>query len=269
LNISLNQIGVNTYLSQFPNVALGLTISILLGLTFTLFLSENLWNSVIPGGWSIQAEVFHYLVFPLIRKATAVTLMCIFITVNMVTLILTYLNNKGMFESVTSFLRIPIEGWIRLAAYTTIGFFLSGFVFLKILSLGSYSQAKKFFFRAPNKIKVLVLIYSFSFIFLPCPFGKTYQAVIYVIASLLLSKYIVLNLNLRTIFLFLGKYSYFIYFFHFLIQDILKFALVDSIKNQMGLFLLPIVYITSLFFSLLLAIPSMRYFEMPFMRAAK
>ena len=40
----------------------------ILSLTFTLWLVDSLWNTVMPGGWSIQAEIAHYLAFPIIRK---------------------------------------------------------------------------------------------------------------------------------------------------------------------------------------------------------
>ena len=41
---------------------------LVLHLLFLGFLMPSIWNSVIPGGWSIQAEIFNYALFPLVRR---------------------------------------------------------------------------------------------------------------------------------------------------------------------------------------------------------
>jgi hypothetical protein len=56
---------------------------LLMTLTFTLFASNALWNSVIPGGWSIQLEVSFYVLFVLIKNYSAEKLLIFSIIFNL------------------------------------------------------------------------------------------------------------------------------------------------------------------------------------------
>jgi peptidoglycan/LPS O-acetylase OafA/YrhL len=97
---------------------------ILLSLTFLLFTSSALWNTVIPGGWSIQAEVAHYLLFPVMRNRSLNFLFGVASIVNIATLILIHLRSR---IDVSSRLAIEIiDSWLRLGLYSTFGFFIIG-----------------------------------------------------------------------------------------------------------------------------------------------
>jgi peptidoglycan/LPS O-acetylase OafA/YrhL len=67
---------------------------IVLTLSFTLFFSASLWNSVIPGGWSIQAEVAHYILFPFIRRRSLNSVLKIVAVVNIFTSVLYFARPK-------------------------------------------------------------------------------------------------------------------------------------------------------------------------------
>lgn len=239
---------------------------ILLSLTFTLFASSSLWNSVIPGGWSIQAEVAHYLLFPIIRNRS------LNLVIKLVTLVnfLTILAHHLRIQTPTNFSLIfkIIDMWMRLSIYSTFCFFLIG-----ILSFLLYDQARK---CQVSIIKLSSLgVSSITFGFFCASFialGNQFEAIGYLISMILLSFRIQKNEIISKFFQFLGRHSYFIYFMHFLCLAVLHRAgsnyapSTEIFRNQQFVFILILIYTLSI--SSILAIPSWKYFEKPIIKIA-
>ena len=254
---ALNPVGnVNENMHQ-PLVVIALT------LTFTLFLSASLWNVVMPGGWSIQAEVAHYLIFPYLRKFSFRKVLMTWSCLNFFSA-MAYINASKL-QDINWILKSLLESWLRLGIYSTFSFFLIGIILFKAYSLRSrfadfdmHSIDKKNTFAAS--------VFLFSQFIIPCPQGFQIEALGVVTLAMIFAA-LFLNFRLATWLLnTLGRYSYFIYFSHFLFLEILgKIASrrqveIDFYGSQ--LIVIPILLAT-LSVCLLVAVPSMKYFEKP------
>ena len=269
LAVVLEKSGHETYLSNFENVNAGISYSLILGATFMLFFSSHLWNAVVPGGWSIQSEVAHYLVFPIIRRYKTLLILNFLIALNVITLIMSSKYSSGQVLSHAGRDSIYIDAWIRLSLFSTVGFFILGGALYRWLN--GFSRASIFnnISQAPLRLKVAGIVYFVTFIFLPLPFGKTYEAIMFVtlaiILGIFLNRWDISQRIMGTI----GKYSYFIYFAHFLIVDFCKLCIEYSSFGNVGLFLFPIIYVFTLFLGLALAVPSMKFIEKPIMNLSR
>jgi peptidoglycan/LPS O-acetylase OafA/YrhL len=253
--------------SRLDNSAALIVITIM-ALTFTLFLSGALWNVVIPGGWSIQAEVAHYILFPLLRNKSPRLILQIATVVNILTALIVFFRSN--LESQSDFLLYIIDSWIRLGLYSTFGFFLigiAGFIFYAY-----YKESKVTLDHYLNCYNIFIL-YCLSILIVPCPFGKQIEAVGYLFIMIIISIAIIQNKKLSYFFRILGKYSYFIYFMHFIALNIASWVvrnyiqLLIDLKIQIILFTVILTFV--LVFSIVLAIPSMKFIEQPFINIAR
>lgn len=254
--------------SQFLHSQTGI---VLLSLTFTLFVSASLWNSVIPGGWSIQAEIAHYILFPLIRNRSINSMLNIFASINFMTALLFLARNRIEDLVPNSFLRI-IDAWIRLSLYSTISFFLFGILGFTVFNLFKESGIKNLKFSYYNISHNTFIIFCVSVLVIPNPFGGQIEAVGYLFLMILISFGILRNKKLSAFFQFLGKHAYFIYFMHFIalasvnwLSNRVTFASLQMGSQQL-VFILILFY--SLAVSVLFAIPSMKFIEAPIIRIA-
>lgn len=243
---------------------------IVLTLSFTLFVSASLWNGVIPGGWSIQAEVAHYLLFPFIRRQSLNSVLKFTASVNFLTSIIYFARPK--FNTYPdSFLNI-IDAWIRLSLYSTIGYFLIGVLSYTVFNQLKGSRIKALKFSDLNISHNTFIVFCISLLLVPCPFGNQIEAIGYLLLMIFISFGILRNQKLNSIFRLLGKYAYFIYFMHFLalasvnqITNRLDFT-TSQLGAQQVIFIL--VFLYSLTISLILAVPSMKFIERPFIKIA-
>ena len=248
----------------------GITLITLLTLTFTLFISSALWNGVIPGGWSIQAEVAHYLSFPLIRKTSLDLVLKISIGINAFTASVEFFKPK--FEQYSLTLSSILDAWIRLSFYSTSGYFLIGILSWIIFSKITNGERNNLSFSELGISHNTFIFFCASMLIIPCPFGKQIEAIGYLSFMLLISIGILKNKMLSNFFRILGKYSYFIYFAHFIALNSINWVfksnefLFIKILPQQLLYLLILLYI--MIFSLLFAIPSMKYIEKPIIKIA-
>jgi len=254
-------------MSDFLHSTAGVSI---LTLSFTLFISASLWNSVIPGGWSIQAEVAHYLLFPFIRKKSLNSVLKIIALVNLFTFVGFVVRPKlDAFPSL--FLKI-FDAWIRLSLYSTVGFFLIGILCYALFSQLKESRITELKFSDFKISHNTFILFCISLLLIPCPFGNQLEAIGYLALMILVSFGILRNKKLCSMFRFIGKYAYFIYFMHFLTLESVDWIAnkLDFTASQLGAqqVLFVLIFIYSLATSLLLAIPSMKYFEGPFIRLA-
>lgn len=270
LAVILEKSGHETYLSNFQNIYTGVFYSLILGATFMLFFSSDLWNAVIPGGWSIQSEVAHYLVFPIIRKYKTLFILNSLIVVNIITLIVVsdYRIRQGLLKN-TERGSFYIETWTRLSLFSTVGFFILGGALYKWLNGFGRVSILNDIKSLPLGLKVAGIGYFITFIYLPLPFGKNYEAIVFVTLAIILG--IVLNRwdHSRRITGTIGKYSYFIYFAHFLILDLFKLFIDYSSFGNIGFFLFPITYLFTVLLGLALAVPSMKFIEKPIMNLSR
>jgi len=243
---------------------------LLLTLSFTLFISASLWNGVIPGGWSIQAEVAHYLLFPVIRNRSLNSVLKIVALMNILTSI-AFLVRPKLDALHSLFLKI-IDAWFRLSLYSTIGYFLIGILSYLVFSQLKESRSTGLNFADFNISHNTFIVFFISLLLIPCPFGNQIEAIGYLILMIIVSLGILRNQRLSSLFRFLGKHAYFIYFMHFLalmsvswITKRTNFS-VSQLGSQQVVFIL--IFIYSLIISSLFAIPSMKFFEKPIIRMA-
>jgi peptidoglycan/LPS O-acetylase OafA/YrhL len=249
-----------------------LTAVALLTLTFTLWISPSLWNSVIPGGWSIQAEIAHYLIFPLVRRYSIGSFMKILTLVNFSTFFL-YLFSKATSDvSSLSIINYFINSWIRLNIYSTVCYFFFGIIgaliFSELKEGAKLIEAVKGFGLTP----IGSITFLITFLAVPLNFGTQSEAIGYLTVMLFISLGIKDIKAVSRILITFGKYSYFIYFFHF--QLIIAISIlfnkysfhVSWLGSQFVLF--PILGFVILLISLFFATVSYKVFEGPIIRAA-
>jgi peptidoglycan/LPS O-acetylase OafA/YrhL len=253
--------------SNFLHSPVGVVV---LTLSFTLFLSASLWNGVIPGGWSIQAEVAHYLLFPLIRRRRLNSVLKFAALINVLTSIV-YFGRPKLDTYPDLFLTI-IDAWIRLSLYSTIGYFLIGILSYTVFNHLKGCRITELKFSDLNISHNAFILFCISLLLVPCPFGNQIEAIGYLLLMILISFGILRNQKLSSTFRFLGRYAYFIYFMHFL-----ALASVNWITNRLGFttsqlgaqqIIFILVFLYSLTISSVLAIPSMKFFERPFIKMA-
>jgi peptidoglycan/LPS O-acetylase OafA/YrhL len=162
-----------------------------------------------------------------------------------------------------------IETWIRLSLFSTVGFFILGGALYRWLNGFSRASILNNVSSLPLGLKVVGIVYFVTFVYLPLPFGKTYEAIMFVTLAIILGIFLNRWDISRRIMGTIGKYSYFIYFAHFLILDFFKLCIEYSSFGNIGFFLFPITYVFTLLLALALAVPSMMFIEKPIMNLSR
>ena len=246
----------------------------ILSLTFTLWLVDSLWNTVMPGGWSIQAEIAHYLAFPIIRKYDKSFLFKIWAV--------SYFVFSVIEETKHLFLNIPLLGRILEALFRLNFLSNSLFFILGILAFSVYNNWKSGvgqseIINSAKKNGIFVVLATLTTFFAPLTYGRTIDALGFIFVSIIVTSAIIHMNLLKKMFLTLGKYSYFIYFCHFKVLTFMRFLLQDSdgkfkIDVTPSTLVEPLLFliflVITLLVSTLLAIPSHRYFEKYFINWA-
>jgi peptidoglycan/LPS O-acetylase OafA/YrhL len=246
----------------------------ILSLTFTLWLVDSLWNTVMPGGWSIQAEIAHYLAFPIIRKYDKSFLFKIWAV--------SYFVFSVIEETKHLFLNIPLLGRILEALFRLNFLSNSLFFILGILAFSVYNNWKSGVGQSEiiisaKKNGIFIVLATLTTFFAPLTYGRTIDALGFIFVSIVVTSAIIHMNLLKKMFLTLGKYSYFIYFCHFKVLTFMRFLLQDStgkfkIDVTPSTLVEPLLFliflIITLLVSTLLAIPSHKYFEKYFINWA-
>ena len=218
--------GTITNSDRFSDIT-SFALTLLLGLTFTLWTFGPFWNSVVPGGWSIQCEVYNYLAFAIFRKFSLRTLIVFTTTINLsFNLILKILLNGNF-----TFLSGPLNAFNRLNLLNSFSYFLLGILLFKAYTLFS-TDKKKFFQIQPSRTDVvLVLSFIFSILLTPIAFGNQTHCIFYVLTMVLLCG-LLRELPAAGLFLtHVGKFSYSIYFTHFYFLSALIFLKPTFLLN--------------------------------------
>lgn len=249
------QIGAGPDLSG--NNQLGLT---LLSIPFLGWLSPIARDWIPVGGWSVQAEVGHYLLFPLIRKRIG---MCVNILLGLQ--LTEYLLHKFPSVWADGWLKLLAEGWLRLSLASTLMYFAIGFYIVVLPKMKSKDLP-----IPPSVAFKLILAVCFS-AWIPFFAGNNINAFAFILVATLMSYCAAQISLLKWILLRAGKYSYFMYFAHFWI--ILLFQVIA--QNHIAHWPLAtnqtyaVMYATVVAISALLGSISWKYFEQPFVRATR
>lgn len=253
-------------------------VAISAGVFLLWFTSPLVFGEIIPGGWSIQAEVAHYAIFPSLRKlgisglVTAVAI-CGFAYWGI------ELALQAKFEGVIGAM---FTGLKTLTIATTLPFFLLGMILARLPKEKVSTRNWKFAVNHPKKVLNILVVLSGGILLLNAQVhgGSFFYALLFVSLFWLTSKYIAKSKLLSKPLSHVGKYSYFTYYFHFLMLFVATFlisrfkslpiysAVITSTWSY--LVLIAVVFAIALGGSLLVAPLSYRYFERPFIaRAAK
>jgi peptidoglycan/LPS O-acetylase OafA/YrhL len=249
----LNLGGIPIAKSLLPQSTIFQDVSVifLLSILFLLFLNPALWNSIIPGGWSIQSELAHYVLFALFRqlslKITIVTL-CVFNVLAIIAEKVTLATSNIVFD---------IYRTIDLS--TTLSFFYIGVCIHRIYSDKSFLRCNYF----------LLFVFLVTTAMSPLPFGNSFNAMIIVLMTALFVGFSKSELYWLGA---MGRVSYSMYFSHIYILILLNKGVkiifprerFEIIYQAPILFL--ILFTCTLVFGIALGNLSMRYFESYFIK---
>ena len=232
-------------------------------LTFTLWAFPSLWNTVIPGGWSIQAEIGHYFFFPVLRRLSIAGMIYLVAVMRLLTGIF-YFSSQSLHNASFSYV---LDAWLRLGLQNSLLYFVGGLLIGR-WKKGQSEQWKGIFWP--------VLLIGFSLVISSDMLSEELMKIGFIFLALVSAAVISKTKALAAVFIKLGNYSYFIYFCHFV-----GLSLLDVVMRSAGFFslisnspgysiaLIPAYFTFSLLFSYSLAIASWRWFESPVIQLAR
>ena len=231
----------------------------LLASTFLLFLVTPIWNWLVPGGWSIVSEVFFYILFPIIRKMKFDKLIVFLNILLVLAFVLTYTAQSWSSLDTYGILK----GYLNLKLYNCLPFFIGGMLIHEISTgFRNFSQLAGNNLTKLNIISILGLL-----TILPNANGSNAEAFVTLIGTLIVGLLVLKSNTFSLILIYLGKHSYFIYFFHFQLLLLIQSFYLNrnySFVNSISLFLLlPVLTTLVLVVSMLFSSLSMNLFENP------
>jgi peptidoglycan/LPS O-acetylase OafA/YrhL len=249
-----NWILAQNKMSNVFNEFTGIVLS-LLTLLFLLWIFPPIFDMVIPGGWSIQIEIFHYLIFLFVRKKSTIFICIIGIFSNLICLVL--INQS--YELISNLQKILMSFTLN----STFWYFASGIFLVKAIQqvkkgVKTIEIVKKYSLKL-----TLYVTYSLSTFALPLYSGPHLLALIFLFSSIMASWLISGTIVPRKIAQMIAKYSYFMYFFHFIqIKLIERYSLSNYFSDVIGYYC--VLYLVIIMISgLPTAFLSHKYFEMP------
>lgn len=244
-------------------------IALLSGVVFFLWPNPRFEDTVIPGGWSIQSEIFNYFFFLIIRRFNLRLISIPFLSL---LCLLTILIESKWITTTNIFVDFIRYGFISNLIWFILGIFIHAVTI-------NFSRFK----AKDDPIKIFLKndYFLFTLIFLFLPFlnstrGNNLEA-LKVIPVLFVIGYVLSRISLLgAIVAKLGKFTYFIYFFHFQVLFFLlkivdkfnpNFEHLIQASDEKGFViatLFTILLVTSI--SWLIAQFSWRYFESPIIK---
>jgi peptidoglycan/LPS O-acetylase OafA/YrhL len=247
----------------------GYLVAVVMMLTFTPWMSGTLWNNVIPGGWSIQAEIASYTFFPFLRRVRLEIVIAVLLVINVVTMVL-----ERAHLAPGSPANWALNAWVRLDFYSTIFYFLVGVLAARLLrGAPDLATIRARLLAIPARAAIIGIAYVTTVLYVPLWFGNNPTGIGLVAASLVVAALIERTRLIRWFFLVVGKYSYFIYFFHVLGVTILVQAWTKFVRTPTGIFRnesvdFVLIFVLAWVVSIPLGWLSFRFIESPFMRLA-
>ena len=249
---------------EFP-----LLLQFLIGALFLGWLYLPLANTP-PGGWSIQVEMGHYALFPLVRRRGLRVLVASVLIGYATYFAARFLSLTGMPSVIEWF----AEGWVRLGLYGTWPFFVIGGVAALAWRDRDRLRERLSGYATSPSLAVLVVGAVLLFLVVPVPFGDgpTALGVVMVLAAVGVAIARIGRWGRMT--QSLGRYSYFIYFAHFFVLDALAIPLAALLRNGWfgfplsGYLLVVLMWLATLVISWSVGWVSWRIFESPIIRWA-
>jgi peptidoglycan/LPS O-acetylase OafA/YrhL len=212
-----NLSSIDALTSDSPNRAWAVIMIVLMGATFTLWLSPALWNTVIGGGWSIQAEVVHYLAFLGLRNASARKLLWVTVALQAAGfgagLSATFLK-PSVFTEITAALT-------RLSVFNSLLYFILGIFANRVISKVD-SQARTADFAGcafPGAISALLLLV------LPGSLIDNFPKIGFIVTAFALAYFSKEIERINSLMSSVARVSYSMYFVHFFVLGALGILL--------------------------------------------
>lgn len=233
-------------------------VLILVYLIFLGFLTPAVYNWVVPGGWSIQTEIYHYTLFPFLRKIGITLSITFALLLQIIFVLFTYGKPETPeLAIISAYITGPI--W-----------FIAGML---------ASQSIKFIQTKNDSFKVkridwllmgLTLSVSFMVKINPNHSIDTFKTLIVIILSIYASSLIYKNVIFTNVMSRIGKYSYGMYFSHFITMPFFSYITtiwlfsnsingrINFVQSMLGILF---IFIASLITSYLIALCTYYAFE--------
>ena len=229
-----------------------------------LWLIGPLWNSVIPGGWSIQCEVFNYVLFALFKRIP----LAFVIFATMISNIFFHLIATSHLAMSRTLSGDMFQAINRLNLTSSFSYFLIGIIINDTISKWQgFEYLRKSNVGLARKIS-FAGIFLYSITLAPIAFGNQYHCLLFIMASLALCFFIHLR-NIRAkLLISLAKYSYSIYYTHFyILSGVFASNVLLPIRSPIKVFIVwGLLYSLTLGIGCSIGVVSWKYFELPISR---
>jgi len=239
-------------------------LTILLGLSFTLWTYAPFWNSVVPGGWSIQCEIFNYVLFSMCRRIALKKIVVYMTALN----VISFLFSKNNLTGEPAVISEIVEAINRLNIISSFSYFLFGILVFHFSNLIESNSNFHSLWKASKAHMPLVSVFIFSILVTPIAFGNQIHCMLYVAGSLLLCSFLTKFPNLSAPFVNFGKFSYSIYFTHFFVLSAIfriRPRILFESQQNIGLIWI-ILTLFTLLTTYLIGKMSWKFFEFPLMK---
>lgn len=238
--------------------------ALLLSLTFLLWVSPTDFDTFIGGAWSIQIEVVAYVIFAYLKRFRLNALIAVAIAVNILGTLASFadLTGYGILDSIR-----------RLSLQTGLNFFVLG-VFVAVAFVESRSRQESFSWSSLKALDLKwLLLWLASFLVTPAIYGNPIEALGFVAFAVILISSTKANGKLRRSLAWLGRYSYFLFFAHFVGLYFLKQAAevlaIEPVSATILAILTPLMILAFVLVMCPLAWLSMKYIEGPILKLKK
>ena len=237
---------------------------------FLLWISPDHFDSFIGGAWSIQIEIVSYIIFWFLRGKGLKVILGTAILINLVGTVMAALapmDEMGVMSSIR-----------RLSLQTGFNFFVLGWLSSRLAKSSGWLQTSKPNSQGIEKSEFLsdvksrwpmLTLWVLTFLITPAYFGNPIEAIGFVCLALMLSGLAIRGKRSSQILGYVGRRSYFVFFAHFLILDIVEGVLVSPATPAVALLLTPLAVLLILGLSLVAGEASFRWFERPLMKFAR
>jgi peptidoglycan/LPS O-acetylase OafA/YrhL len=207
--------------SVVPNT-LGNIGLLLLHLAFFGFLAPTIWNSVVPGGWSIQAEIFNYVLYPIMRRMRFSTVLLAVLAIELAQFAIFSFPNA--ISTSGDWTRI-VSTYLTSPVWFVLGMFLS--------RVAGSARNKRPVVDWPMEASLMAACLGLPVLLgLSGPFVSQATTLAVVLGGIALAYLLVRSQRWKFVAL-VGNYSYGVYFAHFLVLGPLA-SLVTLVAEAVG-----------------------------------
>jgi peptidoglycan/LPS O-acetylase OafA/YrhL len=258
--------------SKFSNPDWVLT-GLVLSSIFLLWLSPEHYDSFIGGAWSIQIEVFAYMLFAMMRSWSVGRILTVAISVNLLGLALTFVSSVDGYG--------VLDALRRLSFQTGFNFFVLGWLLARVFTHHTVLVANPAKTKSPvlesfsfifTQHSLLLMAWMVSFLVSPALYGNTIEAVGFVALAIVFAQLSGKSRWMSRLLERTGKLSYFMFFMHFVWLYILNALIpLEARPSSLALVLaFDVVAIFLIFVACYLpAAVSLKFFEAPLMALAR